>query len=72
MPKTTKSEQMDFEGLEIIADEVTANLNGKVASAAVSAVTSVTSANASDLATAITLVNELKTDFNALLAALKV
>lgn len=35
------------------------------------AVTQATSADASDLATAITLVNELKADFNALVAALK-
>lgn len=27
MPKTTKSEQMDFKGLEIIADEFTGTVN---------------------------------------------
>lgn len=70
MPKQ-KSEQMDFAGLEIVADEFTGNVNGKVASAAVTAVTPVAAANATDLATAQTLANELKTKFNALLAALK-
>lgn len=40
-------------------------------SAAVAALASVTSANATDLPTALTLVNEIKTKLNAVIAALK-
>lgn len=30
MPKTSRSEQMDFKGLEIIADEFTGSFNGEI------------------------------------------
>lgn len=40
-------------------------------SAAIAALTSVTSPNATDLPTALTLVNEIKTKLNAVIAALK-
>ncbi|CUR44334.1 head fiber protein [Pseudomonas phage VCM] len=40
-------------------------------SAAVAALTNVTSPNATDLPTALTLVNEIKTKLNAVIAALK-
>lgn len=39
--------------------------------AAITALTSVTSPNATDLPTALTLVNEIKTKLNAVIAALK-
>lgn len=39
--------------------------------AAISALTSVTSPNATDLPTALTLVNEIKTKLNAVITALK-
>lgn len=39
--------------------------------AAIAALTSVTSANATDLPTALTLVNEIKTKLNAVITALK-
>jgi hypothetical protein len=45
--------------------------NSAAASAALAATTSVTSPNATDLPTALTLLNEIKGDLNALLAALK-
>jgi hypothetical protein len=71
MPKQ-KSQQINFKKLEVVADEFTGNVNGKVSTAAVTAVAAVAAANATDLASAQTLANELKTKFNALLAALKV
>lgn len=40
-------------------------------SAAIAALTNVTSPNATDLPTALTLVNEIKTKLNAVIAALK-
>lgn len=40
-------------------------------SAAITALTSVTSPNATDLPTTLTLVNEIKTKLNAVIAALK-
>lgn len=37
MPKTSRSEQMDYKGLEIIADEFTGSFNGTVSTPAVQA-----------------------------------
>lgn len=71
MPKTSRSEQVDMRGLELIADEFTGAFNGTVTLAAVEALSPVATADATDLATAQALANALKTAHNALLAALK-
>ena len=42
MPKTSRSEQMDFKGLEIIADEFTGSFNGSIENAAITALTNLT------------------------------
>lgn len=55
MPKTSRSEQMDYKGLEIIADEFT----GKVNNAAVAALTPL--AGGADLAAVIVKVNAIIT-----------
>lgn len=45
--------------------------NKQPAKAGVTAITAIATADATDLATALVLVNELKANFNSLLAALK-
>lgn len=62
MPKTSRSEQMDYKGLEIIADEFTGKVNGSVVNAAITALTPL--AGGADLAAVIVKVN-------AIIAALK-
>lgn len=69
MPKTSRSEQMDYKGLEIIADEFTGNLNGTV-SGALSGVALVTTPDGSDAATTQTLANALKAKINEIINAL--
>lgn len=70
MPKQ-KSEQMDFEGLEVVADEFTGTFNGTVANTALDAITAIATADGSDAATTQALANATKAKFNALLAALQ-
>lgn len=69
MPKTSRSEQMDYKGLEIIADEFTGSLNGTV-SGALSDVAVISTADATDPATTQALVNELKAKINEIINAL--
>ena len=69
MPKTSRSEQMDYKGLEIIADEFTGNLNGTV-SGALSDVALVTTPDGSDAATTQTLANALKAKINEIINSL--
>lgn len=60
-----KSHQMDFRGLEILADEFTGTVNQ-----ALEGVTVVATADATDLATAVTLVNALKVKVNQIINAM--
>lgn len=69
MPKTSRSEQFDFAGLEIIADEFTGTFNGSV-SGALSGVALVTTPDGSDAATTQTLANALKVKINEIINAL--
>lgn len=69
MPKTSRSEQMDYKGLEIIADEFTGSLNGTV-SGALSGVALVTTPDGSDAGTTQTLANDLKAKINEIINAL--
>lgn len=69
MPKTSRSEQMDYKGLEIIADEFTGAFNGTV-SGALSGVALVTTPDGSDAATTQTLANALKAKINEIINAL--
>lgn len=67
-----KSHQMDFKGLEILADEFTGTFNGSVTTKPeVAALTPVATADATDPATVITLANANKAKINAIIAALK-
>lgn len=66
-----KSHQMDFKGLEIVADEFTGTLNGNFVKAQITALTPVATADASDPATVITLANANKAKINQIIAALK-
>lgn len=68
MPKPIH-EQMDYKGLEIVADEFTGTFNGSIAGA-LSGVTAIATANATDEATAVTLVNACKAKINEIIAAL--
>lgn len=70
MPKQ-KSEQMDFAGLEIVADEFTGTFNGSVNNSAITALTTVTTPDGSDATTTQTLANALKVKVNQIIAALK-
>lgn len=69
MPKTSRSEQMDYKGLEIIADEFTGKFNGSVGD--VAGIALVTTPDGSDAATTQTLANALKAKLNELITALK-
>lgn len=75
--KTSRSEQCDYKGLEILADAFTLSSGATVGSAtnttAINALASVTSANAGATYTSAeqTLINELKTKLNAVIAALQ-
>lgn len=69
MPKTSRSEQMDFKGLEIIADEFTGSFNGSIEG--LSGVALVTTPDGSDAATTQTLANALKAKVNEIINALK-
>lgn len=70
MPKV-KSEQMDFAGLEIVADEFTGTVNGSVTNASIEALTAETTADGSDAATTQALANALKVKVNEIIAALQ-
>lgn len=70
MPKQ-KSEQMDFAGLEIVADEFTGTFNGTNVKPAITALTNVTTPDATDATTVITLANANKAKINQIIAALK-
>lgn len=70
MPKQ-KSEQMDFAGLEIVADEFTGKVNGSVTNTAIAALTAVTTPDGSDAGTTQTLANALKVKVNQIIAALQ-
>lgn len=60
-----KHEQLDYKGLEIIADEFTGTVSGALAG-----VTTIVTADAIDLATVITLANATKAKVNEIIAAL--
>lgn len=60
-----KHEQMDFAGLQIVADEFTGTVSG-----ALTGVTTIATADATDLATVITLANATKAKVNEIIAAL--
>lgn len=60
-----KHEQMDFAGLQIVADEFTGTVSG-----ALTGVTAIATADATDLATVITLANATKAKVNEIIAAL--
>lgn len=66
-----KSHQMDFAGLEIIADEFTGTVNGNLVKPQITALTTISTADATDEATAIALVNACKAKINQIIAALK-
>lgn len=70
MPKD-KSHQMDFAGLELVADEFTGVFNGSLENTAVNALTAVATADGSDPATTQALANALKVKVNAIIAALQ-
>lgn len=70
MPKQ-KSEQMDFAGLELVADEFTGAFNGSISNTAIDALTAVTTPDGSDAGTTQTLANALKVKVNAIIAALQ-
>ena len=71
MPKTTRSEQVDMKGLEVIADEFTGTFNGSVSNTAIDALTAVTTPDGSDATTTQNLANALKAKLNAVIAALQ-
>jgi hypothetical protein len=60
-----KHEQMDYRGLQIVADEFSGTVSG-----ALTGVTAITTPDATDLATAITLANATKAKVNQIIAAL--
>lgn len=66
---TIKSSQMDFKGLELIADKFTGEIDG--VKAEVSAVTAISTPDGSDPATTQALANACKAKINELLTALK-
>lgn len=66
-----KSHQMDFKGLELVADEFTGTVNGSVSNAAIDALTAVTTPDGSDATTTQTLANALKVKVNQIIAALQ-
>lgn len=66
-----KSHQMDFKGLELIADEFTGSFTGSVSNPAIDALTPVSTADGSDPATTQALANALKVKVNAIIAALQ-
>ena len=66
-----KSHQMDFKGLELVADEFTGTVNGSVSNAAIDALTAVSTADGSDPTTTQALANALKVKVNAIIAALQ-
>jgi hypothetical protein len=70
MPKV-KSEQMDFVGLELVADEFTGTLNGSVTNTDIEALTAEDTADGSDAATTQALANALKVKVNEIIAALQ-
>lgn len=71
MPKGDKSRQLDYLGLEVIADEFTGTFNGTNVKAQITALTNVTTPDATDPATVITLANANKAKINQIIAALK-
>lgn len=66
MPKD-KSHQVDYRGLQVVADEIT----GKNTNTAIQALTAEATANGSDATTTQALANALKVKVNAIIAALK-
>lgn len=67
MPKTSRSEQMDYKGLEIIADEFTGSFNGTVTNPDIEALTSLTGnvGTANDVMTAVAAAVAADTDTTA-------
>lgn len=67
MPKASKSEQMDFAGLEIIADEFTGTFNGDLVVADLAAVAALTGTvgTANDAMTAVAAAVAAATDTTA-------
>lgn len=68
MPKTTRSEQMDFRGLEILADEFTGTTTQPAATTTTAGIVKQSAAQADSVASDAAGV---VTDFNALLAKLR-
>lgn len=73
--KNSKSARFDWGKTEVVASAFTLSDGTQVSSAtkgaAITALTAVATPDASDLATAITLVNALKVKVNAIIAALQ-